>query len=76
MKKAAELLQKGELQISEKVFEIGFNDSKYFRRIFKIFYKSSPYEFERKKLDYSFLVKVHTSLKFIYSPGRIVRYAE
>lgn len=45
LKKALELLKQGQLQISEIAYQVGFNDPKYFSRIFKKFYKKSPSEF-------------------------------
>lgn len=48
LKKSTELLKKGHLQISEIAYATGFNDPKYFSRIFKKFYKCSPSEFLRK----------------------------
>ncbi|MDA3930981.1 MAG: response regulator [Prolixibacteraceae bacterium] len=48
LKKSVELLKKGELQISEIAYATGFNDPKYFSRVFKKFYKKSPSEFIQK----------------------------
>jgi signal transduction histidine kinase/ligand-binding sensor domain-containing protein/DNA-binding response OmpR family regulator len=45
LKKSVELIKSTELSISEIAFKTGFNDPKYFSRIFKKFYGSSPSEF-------------------------------
>jgi AraC-like DNA-binding protein len=45
LKKAVELLKSSNKQISEIAYAIGFNDPKYFSRIFKKFYNCSPSEF-------------------------------
>jgi DNA-binding response OmpR family regulator len=45
LKKSKELLQNNNLQISEVAYATGFNDPKYFSRIFKKYYKCSPSEF-------------------------------
>ncbi len=42
LKKSVELLKNTNMQISEVAFQIGFNDPKYFSRVFKKFYKCSP----------------------------------
>jgi signal transduction histidine kinase/ligand-binding sensor domain-containing protein/DNA-binding response OmpR family regulator len=49
LKKSLELLKHGQLQISEIAYQVGFNDPKYFSRIFKKFYKKSPSEFLPQK---------------------------
>ncbi|MFA9388603.1 MAG: two-component regulator propeller domain-containing protein [Prolixibacteraceae bacterium] len=48
LKKSKELLQGNNLQVSEVAYATGFNDPKYFSRIFKKYYKCSPSEFVRK----------------------------
>lgn len=48
LKKSTELLKKGTLQVNEIAYATGFNDPKYFSRIFKKFYKCSPSEFLKK----------------------------
>jgi len=45
LKKAVELMRESNLPISEVAFQVGFNDPKYFSRIFKKFYGMSPSEF-------------------------------
>ena len=49
LKKAHELLQLGELQISEVAYTTGFNDPKYFSRIFKKYYKKAPSDLVKKR---------------------------
>ena len=48
LKKAKELLQSSNLQVSEIAYTTGFNDPKYFSRIFKKYYKCSPSEFIKR----------------------------
>lgn len=48
LKKSVELLKKGELQISEIAYITGFNDPKYFSRIFKKYYQCTPSEYISK----------------------------
>lgn len=48
LKKAKELLQRSSFQVSEVAYSTGFNDPKYFSRIFKKYYKCSPSEFVKK----------------------------
>jgi signal transduction histidine kinase/ligand-binding sensor domain-containing protein/DNA-binding response OmpR family regulator len=48
LKKSVELLKKGELQISEIAYVTGFNDPKYFSRIFKKYYQCTPSEYISK----------------------------
>jgi signal transduction histidine kinase/DNA-binding response OmpR family regulator len=48
LKKSVELLKKGELQISEIAYNTGFNDPKYFSRIFKKYYQCTPSEYISK----------------------------
>jgi DNA-binding response OmpR family regulator len=45
LKKSVELLKIGELQISEIAYSTGFNDPKYFSRIFKKYYQCTPSEY-------------------------------
>lgn len=45
LKKAVELIRKNKQPISEVAFQVGFNDPKYFSRIFRKFYGTSPSEF-------------------------------
>ncbi|MBN1119366.1 MAG: response regulator [Bacteroidales bacterium] len=49
LKKSIELLSSGTMQISEVAYSIGFNDPKYFSRIFKKYYKKSPSDIIRRK---------------------------
>ncbi len=42
LKKSVQLLKNKNVQISEVAFQIGFNDPKYFSRVFKKFYNCSP----------------------------------
>ncbi len=48
LKKAVSIIRTSNKPISEVAFSVGFNDPKYFSRIFKKFYGSSPSEFARK----------------------------
>ncbi len=47
LKKSVELLKNTNMQISEVAFQIGFNDPKYFSRVFKKFYKCSPSSYNK-----------------------------
>ncbi|HKK80664.1 MAG TPA: helix-turn-helix domain-containing protein, partial [Prolixibacteraceae bacterium] len=49
LKKSTQLLKTGNMQVSEVAFAIGFNDPKYFSRIFKKFYQCSPSEYVKKE---------------------------
>lgn len=49
LKKAVELIQENKLPIADIAFNVGFNDPKYFSRIFRKFYGMSPSEFKFKK---------------------------
>jgi signal transduction histidine kinase/ligand-binding sensor domain-containing protein/DNA-binding response OmpR family regulator len=51
LKKAVELLKKGEFQISEIAYNSGFNDPKYFSRIFKKYYQCTPSEYITKNRE-------------------------
>ncbi|KKL19689.1 hypothetical protein LCGC14_2462960, partial [marine sediment metagenome] len=42
LKRAAQLMLKTEMNISEIAFELGFNDQKYFRKSFKKLFKKTP----------------------------------
>jgi YesN/AraC family two-component response regulator len=48
LKKSVELIKSTELSISEIAFKTGFNDPKYFSRIFKKFYGTSPSDYLKK----------------------------
>jgi len=48
LKKAVELLKTGNLQISEIAYTTGFNDPKYFSRIFRKYYHCTPSEYNSK----------------------------
>jgi len=45
LKKSLPLLMSGEMSINEVAYTIGFNDPKYFSRVFKKFYKKTPSEY-------------------------------
>ena len=45
MKKAAQLIRKGHLRISEVAYEVGFSDPQYFSKSFKKFYGVSPSDY-------------------------------
>jgi len=49
LKKAVELIQEAKLPIADIAFNVGFNDPKYFSRLFRKFYGMSPSEFQSKK---------------------------
>jgi YesN/AraC family two-component response regulator len=51
LKKSAILLQKGNLNISEIAFEVGFNDPKYFSRCFRKHFGLSPTEYMNGKVQ-------------------------
>ncbi|HNW51838.1 MAG TPA: two-component regulator propeller domain-containing protein [Prolixibacteraceae bacterium] len=48
LKKSVELLKKGEMQISEIAYNTGFNDPKYFSRVFKKYFQCTPSEYVLK----------------------------
>ncbi len=48
LKKSVELLKPGDLQVSEVAYSVGFNDPKYFSRIFRKFFKTAPSEYYKK----------------------------
>ncbi len=45
LKKAVPLLKSKKYQVAEVAVMVGFNDPKYFSRVFKKFYKCSPSEY-------------------------------
>lgn len=49
LKRAAQLLQEGEHSITEVAEMTGFNDSKYFREVFKKHFKVSPSKYGKEK---------------------------
>lgn len=49
LKRAAQLLARHELTVSEIAYIVGFNDVKYFRQCFKKFFNLSPTEFSNRK---------------------------
>lgn len=49
LKRSYALLEQGELQISEIAYETGFNDPKYFSRIFRKYFQEKPSEVLRKR---------------------------
>ncbi len=49
LKKAVELIQENKFPIADIAFNVGFNDPKYFSRIFRKFYGMSPSEFQYQK---------------------------
>ena len=46
MKRAAQLIQDGNLKINEVAFMVGFSDPKYFSKSFQKFYKVLPSKFK------------------------------
>lgn len=53
LKKAALLLLEGDQKISEIAFEVGFNDPKYFSKIFKKHFGTTPTEFVETNITYN-----------------------
>jgi AraC-like DNA-binding protein len=49
MKRAAQLLEKSQLNISEIAYEVGFNNPKYFARFFKKEFNVLPSEYRGRK---------------------------
>ena len=49
LRKAVELIHQNKLPIADIAFNVGFNDPKYFSRIFRKFYGMSPSEFQSQK---------------------------
>ncbi len=50
MKKAQQLLRKNELNISEVAYAVGYNDPKYFTRLFNKYFGQSPKDFQNSEL--------------------------
>lgn len=48
LQKAIDLLRSSDLNISEVAYEVGFNDPKYFSRLFTKEFKQSPRDFRKK----------------------------
>jgi AraC-like DNA-binding protein len=46
LRKAAELLLKKELKVYEVMYQVGFNDEKHFRQLFKQQYGVTPVEYQ------------------------------
>jgi AraC-like DNA-binding protein len=51
LKKAALLLLEGEQKVSEVAFEVGFNDPKYFSKMFKKQFGTTPTEFVESNIS-------------------------
>ena len=52
MKRAAELIDDGQLNVAEVAYEVGYNDPHYFGKAFKAYYQMTPTEWRnRKNLD-------------------------
>ncbi|WPP52112.1 two-component regulator propeller domain-containing protein [Catalinimonas niigatensis] len=51
MKKAQKLLRQNEINISEVAYAVGYNDPKYFSRLFSKHYGQSPTEFLKKEMS-------------------------
>ena len=45
LKKALPLLAAKDISVNEVAYSVGFNDPKYFSRVFKKFYKKTPSEY-------------------------------
>jgi AraC-like DNA-binding protein len=63
LKKGAELLKKGYLNVSQVAYNVGLNDPKYFSKSFKKLYGMTPSEFQRGE---KVMVQKETST-FIYT---------
>jgi signal transduction histidine kinase/ligand-binding sensor domain-containing protein/DNA-binding response OmpR family regulator len=50
MRRAASLLEKSQLTISEIAYQVGFNNPKYFARLFKDEFKVLPTEYRKKEI--------------------------
>jgi AraC-like DNA-binding protein len=48
LKNAAQLLQKGNGNISEIAYAVGFNDVSYFSKCFKEYFKCTPTDYTEK----------------------------
>lgn len=51
LKQAAKLIDKGEMNVSQVAFEVGFNDMKYFRTCFKEQFGVLPSVYRKRKLE-------------------------
>ncbi len=51
LQRAAQLLEKSRLTISEISYEVGFNDPKYFSRFFKAYFNMLPSVYQAKKRE-------------------------
>ncbi|SDE80681.1 Signal transduction histidine kinase [Dyadobacter soli] len=49
MRRAADLLEKSQLTVSEIAYQVGFNNPKYFAKLFKEAYQMLPTEYRRKQ---------------------------
>ena len=49
LKRAAQLLGKSQLSVSEIAYEVGFNDPRYFSRYFKVEFGVLPSQYEKSK---------------------------
>jgi AraC-like DNA-binding protein len=50
LRRAVQLLEKTQLTISEIAYQIGFNNPKYFAKLFKEEYKMLPSEYRKKEV--------------------------
>ncbi len=48
LKRAAQLLKETNMNVSNIVFEVGFNDLKYFRKCFRDYFNENPSDFRKK----------------------------
>ena len=63
LQRAAQLLEKSRLTISEIAYEVGFNDPKYFSRFFKAYFNMLPSAYQAKKrVEQEVFVKEEKSL--------------
>lgn len=50
LKRSAELLRAGELNVSEVAYSVGINDLKYFREKFKEQYSCNPSDYQENEM--------------------------
>jgi AraC-like DNA-binding protein len=58
LKKSIALLKKRDISISEVAFSSGFNDPKYYGRLFKRFYGRTPTEYQNELIDEKIVTEI------------------